>query len=203
MGLEGEAAALAALAEAAERALVVSVLNATRLPWRPRYRHRHGMHPGNAGFEKRARVCCPFVAGALVDASSGEPLKDPPLRFQTQRATCREAPGGASTGGGDLPAAAEAVLAEMAEAEAAAKLAAAAGGGAATASSRKAAAAAAAAVAVAGGSAHVEALEALRGGGGAFAAWNETFDYRPRPKQFWAGLALRLRVWDRDFVKDR
>ena len=38
--------------------------------------------------------------------------------------------------------------------------------------------------------------------GGAGCEFDETFTFKPRPREFWENLSLRFRVWDRDFVRD-
>ena len=75
-----EAERLAMLAASAERALVVNVISARNLPWRPS--------------EKPTRVargeCCPFVEVALLDSVTKQVFD--PLRFQTRRLRLRAAP---------------------------------------------------------------------------------------------------------------
>lgn len=70
MGKE-EAEALAAVAAAAQRALVVNILEAVHLPWRP------------PEAEGKPRKCFPFVEIKLTNAKSG--FEAAHLRFQTQR----------------------------------------------------------------------------------------------------------------------
>jgi hypothetical protein len=129
MGREGEAAALAEKFEANERLLVISVLRAKQVPWRP---------SPKVESSSRSKECSPFVELVLIDVATQEPLQ--PLRFQTQRVRCVASP---QSGEDDEEGGTEDEDDEEAE------------------SSSSGAA------------------------GTGLAEWNETFEFKSRPRQFW------------------